>query len=813
MAGKDDLKPKVDGKAAENQKKIDSVEAQAAQDSFARTFYDKINEVIGGSNPDEKLCLLLPGIALNKKDFEYDYLHNAEKGPVVSANESRLANKLYDPYDLVGADNGKTLDRQYRSALNLLSPRLNAIIVNAKNDLRRFLMTEFPYSFDGGPEQTYTFQEVYFRLYQEYIDAMKAWAEEQSAKKEEITARVKAKWARLAGQGEYEYSEDGFVDDEFVNVVLPDNPEEQAVFIMTETNREINNEYLSWYEINAESRLAEVNKKMSAVLSVFSANDMKVLEGILDCGSGSELQEAREMLNNTRKRNPDGGYVYPVKFSPSNWFEYLDTSFTPVDLLNTPDTYLNELDLCYSRLSALESQIESITSRIPSDDELKESRTNFDKSKASLADAETKLAAAGVDGVASFAKTLVRSVSRLCLTNGASVVADQAKDTLKNLSKSQSEKKGDACDALTKKISEESDAFIDNLCKAGAEVNAAQDKVMASMDEYSKTALDYVTKKNLTQLKNFLEPITIQKKELERQIAMLENKLLLAATSSSKPEGEETYSDDATKPVSSVNPPEVPNGFAQVTIIHKVSKTQEKTSSSSTVTRSHKQKGFWVFKKQNTETHEESSFEQLCQSEGTQIHIGMNIAKVGIERSWFDPGVFTLTKEMFSLGKQDEKISEDKKIDPIFISMGNPGALNKDEIVENLAHCVLPCYPTAMVVARDVTIKVVNTHAASSMIAEMESDSSNTSKGFFVFNGSSSSSTNSEETNSCTFTSDKSVTMKFATPQVIGYYLQYVVKDESAPYPSDSTDLQTIGGFVSSYLKLIEDMKAAKVQK
>ena len=30
------------------------------------------------------------------------------------------------------------------------------------------------------------------------------------------------------------------------------------------------------------------------------------------------------------------------------------------------------------------------------------------------------------------------------------------------------------------------------------------------------------------------------------------------------------------------------------------------------------------------------------------IQIGMNVAKVQIERSWFDPGVFQLTKDMFS---------------------------------------------------------------------------------------------------------------------------------------------------------------------
>ena len=117
------------------------------QSEFAAHFYEEINNAMGGTNPNEKLCLLLPGIALTKSDFEYDYKNSAAKGPVIEANESRLANKLYDPMDMVGGDNGKTLEHQYRSALDMLTPKVNPIIAEAKNELRRLLMKPFPYKF------------------------------------------------------------------------------------------------------------------------------------------------------------------------------------------------------------------------------------------------------------------------------------------------------------------------------------------------------------------------------------------------------------------------------------------------------------------------------------------------------------------------------------------------------------------------------------------------------------------------------------------------------------------------------------------
>lgn len=44
---------------------------------------------------------------------------------MVEANESRLANKLFDPCRVTGGDNGMTLPYQYRSALDTLTPKLN----------------------------------------------------------------------------------------------------------------------------------------------------------------------------------------------------------------------------------------------------------------------------------------------------------------------------------------------------------------------------------------------------------------------------------------------------------------------------------------------------------------------------------------------------------------------------------------------------------------------------------------------------------------------------------------------------------------
>ena len=80
--------------------------ASLASEPFIDLLYNQIESVIGGENPNQFLCLTLPGQALTAKDFAYDYKNNAEKGPMVEANESRLANKLFDPCRVTGGDNG-----------------------------------------------------------------------------------------------------------------------------------------------------------------------------------------------------------------------------------------------------------------------------------------------------------------------------------------------------------------------------------------------------------------------------------------------------------------------------------------------------------------------------------------------------------------------------------------------------------------------------------------------------------------------------------------------------------------------------------
>ena len=124
--------------------------------------YKEIEDNLGGDNPNQFLCLTIPGQALTAEDFQYDYKNSAPKGPVIEANESKLANKMFDACRVTGGDNGLSLPTQYRTALDMLSPKLNLKIAEAKNKLRKILLTPYPYDFsDEAENKQYTLQEVF----------------------------------------------------------------------------------------------------------------------------------------------------------------------------------------------------------------------------------------------------------------------------------------------------------------------------------------------------------------------------------------------------------------------------------------------------------------------------------------------------------------------------------------------------------------------------------------------------------------------------------------------------------------------------
>lgn len=714
--------------------------------SFFDMIYEKINSILGGDNPNQFLCLTIPGQALSAEDFTYDYKKNAPKGPTVEANESRLANKLFDPCHVTGSDNGMTLPYQYRSALDTLTPKLNSKIAAAKNQLRELLLTPYPYNFGDDEDKTYTLQEVFYRLYDEYMKAEQNWAEKQNNTR---------------------------------GVLRKKYPPTSA-----ENNAKYNDEYLEWYETVAQSEITSLNEKRAKVLSVFSPNDMDILDGILDSGSGAELQQARETLMNTQKLTPDSGYVYPVKFNPTNWFDYLNTAFTPVDLLKTPDALAVQLKTLSSRRITINARISEISALIPDSSTIEALQKEVDEKRKALDAAQSKLIATYGAGI----KTVVSAALDVAtLFKDGAVPAN----ILKKLGSDATLPSGKKIDDLV--------GDLTGILKSGMD---AQSALVSASQELSKAMMNAIEVQNLAVLKNLMSPLKEQLDQVESQIQDVQTQIQMSATIYPDKDGK---TNDPDTSLTNVAPPEVPSGFTQILIEADTAKMDTETSKKSTASASSCGASFWFGGYSSSNSNSSSNFSTMTGSRSSNIQIGMNVAKVGIEREWFNPGVFVLSKDMFNVSTS--RVSPEKEFHEI----------SEERLTEMNGGYILPCYPVAMIIARDISIKITTKDSLSSSFADsMESHAAH-GGGFLFFSGSSSSSSSSSESGAHTFARDNSLTIKFSTPQVIGYYLQATPADKSTILDSISSDERaagfvTISQFVEDYKKMLEKMNKKRVE-
>lgn len=189
-----------------------------------------------------------------------------------------------------------------------------------------------------------------------------------------------------------------------------------------------------------------------------------------------------------------------------------------------------------------------------------------------------------------------------------------------------------------------------------------------------------------------------------------------------------------------------------------------------------------------------------CEAHNKQheIQIGMNLAKVQIEREWFNPGVFLLTNNMYNFSSS--KISADN--DTSFTS-GNPEEIKK--LFAEMNECIFPTYPVAFVIAKDVSIRFVSQTTMSASFAKSIEDHASQGGGFLIFSGNSSSSSSSGQSAATANSNANSVTVRFTAPQILGYYMQETPADKSIHINSTTDTDMSIIGFVSKFKEMIED--------
>lgn len=230
----------------------------------------------------------------------------------------------------------------------------------------------------------------------------------------------------------------------------------------------------------------------------------------------------------------------------------------------------------------------------------------------------------------------------------------------------------------------------------------------------------YIESKNMQSLKEILVPIRTQIEQLDLEISNLSNKIKLSSALSGSGDsgnsgdggdGGDKNDDSDTKPkfkaelTESVTPNKVPKGFMQLVIQESASTMNNDTSRSASSSSSTSGINFFFCGGSTSSSQSESAFSSYTASDKCTVEIGMSVAKVEIGCDWFNPGLFTLTGDMYNVTSE--------KIAPNNVSITK----FDDNRLREMNKCVFPCFPTAFVVARDVSVKLTTEKAISSQTA------------------------------------------------------------------------------------------------
>lgn len=716
------------------------------QQSFITEFYDKLNAVIGGDNPNQFLCMTFPGTVISEESFKYNV--EQDKPIRVVANESRLANKLFDPVKVTGTDNGRLLTSQYKTALDMLSPRMNLEVMRAKVHLRKLLAEPYSYNFGDGEEQS-TLQQVFYRLYDEWVDEKQKWALEQ-AKRRKLLREI------------YPKSPKNVTSDEAM---------------LVEANYQ--EEFLNWYQDNAEPFLAGIEEKQGKILSIFSINDMRIIQGILDSGSGAEIHEARTRLANAEKINPDGGTVYPVTFYPENWHTKLSSSFQYTDLLESEEALTQKIGVLTRQKRNLMSRFENLMAVVPNQGELKNLKEAYERQK------DSYYKQFGIQGntytgaAASLFNQLATVVS--AITGGDEKKA-QRKDVVEKTAAGNKETVAQKEDILK--------SLLNNFETNQSNILKAQSAVDQSITDYLQVAMTYKSTELGTQIMPLVRDLSSQIENVGEQIDSVKQKLSMAVQFK-LPAGEKV----------DVMPNIIDNGYTELLINTNTSDIDSEDSKQTTVTSTKSNGGFWLFGGSSGHETSTSSMTSSLKSSSASVAIGMAVTKVSMTRNWFNPGVFALTADMFKTS--ETKISEGvNAIQTNQLGNGSGGTQvgSKDWI--------FPAYPVAFVIAKDVTIRVDKEKSNSDVTATAIEEHVSRGGGFFGFHSSSGSSSSSSSEKSSVQSDSESVTVRFAEPQIIGYYLQVVPEDKSTSIAVKGKESQYMAnsGSIIDFVDKIKDV-------
>ncbi|KAH8094539.1 hypothetical protein BXZ70DRAFT_363852 [Cristinia sonorae] len=659
------------------------------------------------------------------------------KPVAVNESEFRLVDQLYDVADVVSAPNGVSLSQVYEQLLNNLVPlSSNSSLAQLQDEIRKWLLTDV--------KVTPRIQ----RLLQSQqadgtaTDPSTPTSDPLSINRIELSNALMQDY--LNAKQTWETERDSMMQDA-INAV-------DSADALATLSRKLAH--------TTATRKAQLAAKYTDTIVRGYTHNIREYISYLDVKTTAEaLQDAKDALREAAASSLDGATkVYPVQLSPIDWFEGLSTSFTPEDLTTNADSIVQQINTKSQQLDVLNQQLIALVAGQKGDVDSLE--TAVSTAQAAVDTQLTNLSMAYTNNVISMAKT--------CIDKQGELDKDQL-------------------DALAGPLGIVDSAMLDQL---GTDMQAtanAQKELTTASRAYARALAEFALAQ-ATDSKQQQEQIRQQITSLSGEIDVLTARYQSLNQTGKRPLPPPDTPDTSVEDVPLMPPTNNSAGgsrWQEIVMHHIIQSDYSKQNDRAFGKTTSMTCNLWALSGGGEMTTSGGAAGSLTTKTKNEVWVGFRATLVTIDRGgWFQPQFFKQSSGYYHISKNTFWSKWPSGISSM-TDLKNAG----DQAFQTINSGLLPAYPQAMIICKDITIKISNdTTSVETSKVNMQS-AATASGGVLCFSFSSSdSSSSSENTYSFKQCTDGCV-IRIPGPQVLGYIMQLTDNDATKDLPAHLANL------------------------
>lgn len=713
----------------------------AVPKDFTAAIYDAITKAFASRNPTQLFCLCWPGTVLDHDHLAWQP-EEAVAGlmPETSLVRTSLILDQYIPPSPITQPDGTRVSDRYGQTLAQLGPMPSTELLELQKIVRDRLKVSVVVDVDGTKKEM-TLLDWFSTLQQRWAAAKRAWGEKQ--------------------QQMIDYYKEQYPLD----------------------RRQQWDEYLKWYEINADGYLIGINNAYDRIIAEFPLNAWNDAISILDTSDNAGLMEAKQIFRNAVLPLPhqEGVSYAPATGVPYSWPLELRPSTKFVDYLADPESQEMAID---TAIEQLRQEVFAWMAIIPQvdNDAIQKAAKDFGAAMSGYSAAQKALldtySKNSISAVKIFCDAMDSRGTKLSDTS----TADQTKVTaevnqLVDAKNTTLPPPIPPASALTwAQVAEIADKLADGQ---GALIDKQQGLIQAGTDLANAANLYLQTQANRTNLPWLGGYVS----QLEEKLSRLETQRSNSATASntyfrylkSQPDAGATNPNLSPEFGSAGFPSNLnsPENARWTELKIDVEQTALSSTESMTTYFSDTQWGVNLFlgSAGGDSSSQGSSFASEFMEQGSKIQIGCLCSKVIINRPWMRPNIFDHTGSMFR--------TLQKPISPNPMTTADDILGSEQKLKDLLDKNSFPAYPVALLLAKDVCIKVQIKQSETSRLKQMAKSVKSQGGGFFCFSVSNSEATQSESEAMNSYCMAGQMIARAPAPQIIGYWVQLTPADQS----------------------------------